>query len=204
MEMSWWALLPTIVVALIIAGAALIRSGDKVPGDSAKAAKPGGPLPTFGGAVRSLGTSIRDARKPVWPIDYAEFNTRVRRGLKAAAVIALVITTQAGTTQPNTTAMDVLLWFGMGVTAAILIAFGSIASVIHSAVLQLLPWRGPLATVALATLIGFAAGIVLHTNAGDPNPTLIVCGVMYGIAMAFFDLFLPSQNAQQPSARRKA
>jgi hypothetical protein len=100
MEMSWWALLSTILVALIIAGAALIPSGERVSVDSAKAAEPGGPLPTFGGAVRN--------------------------------------------------------------------------------------------------------GIVFRTNAGEPNPTLIVCGVMYGIAMAFFDLFLPSHNAEQPGAHRKA
>jgi len=194
----WWALLPTIVIALIIAGMALVPSRAKLHVDGAGAereAKTAGPLPTFGGGVRELGIWIRDARKPVWPVDYRELNNRVKRGVKLAAVIALVVVAKVAGQPPNATGMEVLLFFGIGVTAVIFIAFASIASVIHSTVLQLLPWRGPIVSIALGTLLGLAAGYASRTYAG-PNSTLIWSGVIYGLAMGFIEFSLPVQGSR--------
>jgi len=192
--MSWWALLPTIVIALIIAGMALVPSAKTAELDGAKAdaeSRTASPLPTFGGGIRELGVWIREARKPVWPVNYRELNTRLQRGVKLAAVIALVIAVRAAAAEPNNSGMEVLLFFGVGVTAVILIAFASIASAIHSAVLQLLPWRGPIVSTALATLLGVAAAFLSRTNAGQANTSLIWSGVIYGVAMGFIELSLP-------------
>jgi hypothetical protein len=73
MEMSWFALAPTIVIALIIAAAALIK-----PRAS--------PLPTFAVWLRPFS----NARQPVLPIDYSDLTARAKRGIKMAGIMVIV------------------------------------------------------------------------------------------------------------------
>src|SRR3954447_18660165 len=125
MELSWWALAPTIALAVVLAAAVLLRPGK--PGgvkarESGNEAAPSGELPTLGSGVRQVGSWLFGSRKPVWPIDYIDLNARVRRGFKLAGVMGTVIALVVGARQP-THDLDVLLGFGILVMAAMFVAF---------------------------------------------------------------------------------
>lgn len=197
MEMSWWALLPTIVIASIIAGLALAGSGEpkNVDGPNGEdPAAPPDPLPT-------LGSWLRKARRPVWPIDYSELNTRVRRGFKLAGLMTIVPIAMVAADQPSRD-LGLLLLIGTLLLGAIWIAIACIASVIHSLILQILPYRGLIVSTALGAAIGFVAALVMRTNSYLPNRALIWSGVIYGLVIGVIDFATPRSPKKHHQQQR--
>ena len=78
-------------------------------------------------------------------------------------------------------------------------AIGSVMSVTHTLVLRVLPYRGPIVSTALGTLLGVAGAYVLR-NAMLPGPAVGFAGVLYGFIIGIIDLSIaqakaePSQN----------
>lgn len=180
MEMSWFALAPTIVTAVVLAVAIMLRSNAsanvEVP-NGGDAASPSDPLPT-------VGSWLRSARRPAWPIDYREFNARVRRGVKLAALMAAIAAVVIAA-QPHQSDFGGLLFLVVGLllTGSIFIAFACIASVIHSVILQILPYRGLIVSTAVGGGIGLAAAYLTRTYAEPLNRAVIWSAVIYGVVM---------------------
>jgi hypothetical protein len=201
MEMSWFALAPTIVIALVLAVAVMLRSGEPTSVDAPKAAvaaAPSDPLSTLVGW-------LRNARRPVWPIDYREFNARVRRGFKLAGLMAAVVAIGVAA-QPQQSSFGGLLFLlvGLLLMGAIFIAFACIASVIHSVILQILPYRGAIVSTVLGGGIGFAVAYFTRAN-GDPlNRTLIWSGATYGVVMSIINFSVVPERGRKSGTRRTA
>ena len=203
MEMSWFALLPTIVIALIIAGLALFGSREPARTDARTGGHDAAPidsLPTFGRGVRDIGSWLRDARKPVWPIDFKDLNARLRRGFKLAGLMTMVAVAIVAARQPSQD-LALLLFLGTLLAGAVLVAFACIASIIHSLILQILPYRGLIVSTTLGWAIGFAVAFLSRTNADFPSRALVWSGVIYGFLMGIIDSSIVPERARKPGMR---
>jgi hypothetical protein len=201
MELSWFALAPTIVTALVLAAMVLLQSGDRarieVPKGDAEAT-PSGSFPTLDAAVREAGDLLRSARKPVWPIDYNELNTRVRRGLKVAAVMVF-LGMMAFADSSNSSDFWLIVFL---LSALPLTALGSLISVPHSLILQALPWRGLIPSTLLGVALGAATAYGLRTHGELPQLTLVWVAGIYGFIVGIIDFATPEQRPTKSRRRR--
>ena len=207
MEMSWFALAPTIVIALVLAGAVLVRSGQSARANAKNGGGEAGhstALPTVTANLRDAGNLLRSARKPVWPIDYRDFNARVQRGMKVAAGMAVVYAVVLAAQPGDNSLRGVLTLVGGLLLGAIFIAFGSIASVVHSLVLQILPWRGPITSTALGAAVGSAAAFLLRTGMERPNAAVIWSGVVYGLLTGIIDSWTSTRSGTESRSRQRS
>ncbi len=201
MELSWFALAPTIVTALVLAAMVLLQSGNsahvKVPKGDAQLT-PSGSFPTVDAAAREVGASLRSARKPAWPIDYKELNTRVRRGLKVAAVMVFLgMLASADSGHASGFWLIVFLLSALPLTA-----LGSLTSVAHSLILQILPWRGLIVSTLLGIALGTATAYGLRSRAELPQYTLIWVAGIYGFIVGIIDFSTPEQRPSKSRGRR--
>jgi hypothetical protein len=207
-ELSWFALAPTILIALILATVVLLRSDDHARiqfGKRGPEAPPGtDPIPTIDTALRRVGSSLRtagfwlrNARKPVRPIDSGDVSARVRRGLKVAGLMVI-----AALWMTATALSDGGNWWLLVIEIAIVpfAAIGGITSVTHTLVLRMLPYRGPIASIALGTALGIAAAFVLR-NTMFPARALILSGMIYGAAIGVIDTSIEEKAVRPITAR---
>src|SRR3954471_10499195 len=85
MELSWWALAPTITIALVLAAIVLLRSDERARANVGKRAAEmslADVIPSVYTALVHTTTWLRNARRPVWLIDYKDLKPRVRRMVK--------------------------------------------------------------------------------------------------------------------------
>jgi hypothetical protein len=184
---------------VIIAVAILIKPGEATPRiDFQKAGKAtpiSGPLPTLAIWIRDTKTILRNARQPVSPIGYSDLSARASRGIKVAGVMVVLAL------------MLVVRWVNDGNWALVVIvlallpfaAIGGVMSLTHTFVLRWLPYRGPIVSTALGTLLGLAAAYVLR-DAMMPRPGLVFAGVIYGAIIGFIDFSIAQEKAEQSQA----
>ena len=200
MEMSWIALAPTIFIAVIIGAMALVKPGTSAPvapgENTGKAKSSASALPVFSVWFRDTTALLRDARQPVWPIDYSDLRARANRGILlggAMSFLALFITAE------NSGNNDFLL-IGMIFGFPFYAAFGGVMSVAHTLVLRVLPYRGAVASIALGALIGLAASFFLSRPA-QLNSPLVKAGALYGLIIGMMNFLNPPKKTTKASAR---
>ena len=82
---------------------------------------------------------------------------------------------------------DAKWWPVVVVLAAIpFAAIGGLTSVIHTVVLRLLPYRGPIVSTALGTLLGSATAFVLRDSMIPIRP-MILAGLIYGFVIGIME-----------------
>ena len=159
MEMSWFALLPTILAVVILAVAILTRSEKPrsvtdTPEQAGEPTRASTLFPSLVPWVDVAKTLLRDGRQPVWPIDKVAFEAQARRGMSVAGVMAILgLMAVTG----NSHSDFALIGFIVGVVAFAGVAMGFGA--VHSIIVRLLPYRGPIVSTVIGALIGFGTRI---------------------------------------------
>jgi len=97
-----------------------------------------------------------------------------------------VMVVYAARSEPNSMG-GVLLLAGILLGGSIAVAFACIASVIHSIILQILPYRGPIASTALGGAMGFTATLFWGAGPDVPHSALILAGVIYGLLIGVIE-----------------
>jgi hypothetical protein len=200
MEMSWFALLPTMVAVVILAALILTRS--KEPRSVADTPEQAGGgrasalFPSLVPWVDAAKTLLRDTRQPVWPIDKVAFEAQARRGMIVAAVMAILgLMAVIG----NEHSDFALIGFIVGVVpfAGVAMAFGAL----HSIILRLMPYRGPLVSTVVGGLIGLATMLATHDSPA-PNRKLIYVGLIYGLIVGAIEFAMPREKTSPPRRGR--
>jgi hypothetical protein len=203
MEMSWWALAPTIALALVLAVAVLLRSGERARvsflGRGSEPSATAAAIPSAYNALGATGKWLRNSRKPVWPIDYSDLSAHIRRGLTLAGMMVIVALMLVGDAWGSSGFALVMILM----TALPFSAIGGITSVTHSFVLQMLPWRGPIVSTALGTALGFAAASILR-NSELPKPALVWFAAIYGFIIGLIDFLSYSSMRAKVSEQQSA
>lgn len=197
MEMSWIALLPTIVAVVILAVLILTRSKEPKSAtdtreQAGEATRASTPLPTLAQWVEAL----RDARQPVWPIDKVAFEAQGRRGMIVAGVMATMAFLAVLGNDHNDFALIGLI-VGIVPVAGIGMAFGAL----HSIIVRLMPYRGPIASTVIGALIGLATMLVAYDSPA-PNRKLIYVGAIYGLIVGAIEFAMPREKTRHPPSRR--
>ena len=201
MEMSWFALLPTIFAAVILA--AVILTGSEKPRSVTDTREQAGGathastlFPSLVPWVDAAKTLLRDGRQPVWPIDKVAFEAQGRRAMIVAAVMGILALLAVTGNEHNDFA---LIGFIVSVVpfTGIAMAFGGL----HAIILRLLPYRGPIVSMAIGGLIGLATLLATH-NSPAPNRKLIYVGVVYGLIVGAIEFAMPPQKTRHPPSGR--
>ena len=205
--MSWWALAPTIALTLVLAVVVLVqprKAAQVDPTQQSDEATISTPLPTVSAGIGEIGSWLSNSRRPVWPIDYGDLKARLRRGVKVAAGLAIVLAMLAVSAEPGVNSIGGVLSLIAGLfLGAIFIAFASIASVIHTGILQVLPWRGAIASTALGAALGLA---VAYAPLDKPKPhvaALVMSGVVYGLITGMLYVPVPHKSGTGRTRRSR-
>ena len=191
MEMSWFALAPTIVIAVIIAAKTLVRPREGVRIDNGKgesnAPDVGGPFPTFSSGARE----IWNARQRVWPITYNDLNARAQRGIKVAMVLVVIAILLAGDHAPED-------WRFLAVLGStiLFIPIGGVMSVTHTLALRVMPYRGPIVSIALGAALGVVLTLIFGTS-DLPKYALVWAGAIYGLIIGIIDFSAPPEKVRK-------
>jgi hypothetical protein len=203
MEMSWFALLPTIVAVVILAAAILTRSGEPrsvtdTREQAGEATRASTLFPSLVPWVDAAKTLLRDARQPVWPIDKVAFEAQGRRGMIVAGVMA-ILALLAFVGNGNTGVFSPSLGFILAVIpfAGVAMAF----SALHSIILRLMPYRGPIVSTVLGALIGLGTMLATYDSPA-PNRKLIYVGAIYGLIVGAIEFAMPPEKTRHPSSGR--
>jgi MFS family permease len=201
MEMSWFALLPTIVAVVILAALVLTRSEEprSVTDTREQAAEPtraSTPLPTLAPWLDAAKTLLRDARQPVWPIDKVALEAQGRRGMIVAGVMAIMAFLAVLGNDHNDFALIGLI-VGIVPVAGIGMAFGAL----HSIIVRLMPYRGPTVSTVIGGLIGLATMLATY-NSPAPNRNLIYVGAIYGLIVGAIEFAMPPEKTRHPRSGR--
>jgi MFS family permease len=205
MEMSWFALLPTIVAVVILAALVLTRSEEPrsvtdTREQGSEATRASTPFTTLAPWADAAKTLLRDARQPVWPIDKVAFEAQGRRGMIVAGVMAIMALLAILGNDHNEI-------FGptFGFILAV-IPFTGVAmafSALHSIILRLLPYRGPIVSTVLGALIGLATMLVAYSSP-VPNRKLIYVGAIYGLIVGAIEFVMPPEKTRHPRSGRSS
>jgi hypothetical protein len=206
MEMSWLALLPTMIAVVILAVAVLTRSEKprSVTDTREQAGEPTRASTLFPSLVPWVDagkTLLRDTRQPVWPIDKVGREAQGRRGMKVAAAMAiLALLAAVGDTHSEIFSPGFSFVVAVVPFTAVAMAF----SALHTIVLRLLPYRGPFVSTVLGALIGLATMLAMYDSAA-PNRKLIYMGALYGLIVGVIEFGMPPEKTRHsPSGRSPA
>ena len=203
MEMSWFALLPTILAVVILAVAILTRSEKPrsvtdTPEQAGEPTRASTLFPSLVPWVDAAKTLLRDGRQPVWPIDKVAFEAQGRRGMIVAGVMsilglmALVGNDNNGVFPPGLAfIVSVIPFAGVGM------GFGAL----HSIILRLMPYRGPIVSTVIGALIGLATMLATY-NSPAPNRNLIYIGAIYGLIVGAIEFATPPEKTRRPPSGR--
>jgi len=201
MEMSWFALLPTILAVVVLTVLILTRS-EKPRSVTDTREQTGEPtrastlFPSLIPWVDATKMLLRDTRQPVWPIDKVAFEAQGRRGMIVAGVMATIAFLAILGNDHNDFA---IIGFIVGVVpvAGIGMAFGAL----HSIILRLMPYRGPIVSTVVGGLIGLATMLVAYDSPA-PNRKLIYIGAIYGLIVGAIEFAMPPEKTRHPSSGR--
>ena len=203
MEMSWFALLPTILAVVILAVAILTRSEKPrsvtdTPEQAGEPTRASSLFPSLVPWVDAAKILLRDTRQPIWPIDKVAFEAQGRRGMIVAgvmsvlALLAFVGNGNSGVFSPGLAfIVSVIPFAGVGM------AFGAL----HSIIVRLMPYRGPIVSTVIGGLIGLATMLATY-NPPVPNRKLIYIGAIYGLIVGAIEFAMPPEKIRHPRSGR--
>jgi len=201
MEMSWYALLPTIVAVVVLAALILTRSEKpRTVADTQEKAGDGRASTLFPSLVPWVDAArmLREKRQRVWPIDKVASEAQARRGMIVAAgmailaLLAFVGNGNSGVFSPGLAfLLSVIPFAGIGML------FGAL----HAIIVRLMPYRGPIVSTVIGGLIGFAT-MLATDNSPSPNRTLIYAGALYGLIVGVIELAMPPAKTRRPPSAR--